>query len=168
MGGQKSEEYQLEGFKKCYSGSRENTTCNFKANGYRLPTEAEWEYAARGGTQSQGYKYSGSYNFKDVAWYVSNSGSKTHPVGSKVANELGIYDMTGNTTEWCWDWYDENYYENSLSNNPTGPGSGRFRVERGGYWDCSKYVLEVYDRDYSSPIVTCHSRGFRIVRAPNK
>ena len=87
---------KAEGLTPCYTGSRKNTKCNFSANGYRLPTEAEWAYAARGGIKSKGYKYSGSNTIGDVAWYISNSGSKTHTVGTKKANELGIYDMTGN------------------------------------------------------------------------
>ena len=99
---------------------------------FRLPTEAEWEFAAKGGRQSRGVKYSGSNTIGDVAWYDDNSGSKTHPVATKSPNELGIYDMSGNVLEWCQDW--EGNYSSSSQTNPTGPSSGSFRVIRGGDW----------------------------------
>ncbi len=102
---------------------------------FRLPTEAEWEFAARGGNQSRHTQYSGSSRIDDVAWYFDNSGSKSHPVKTKQPNELGIYDMTGNVFEWCQDWFGN--YSNSAQTNPTGPSSGSCRVFRGGAWDAT-------------------------------
>ena len=97
---------------------------------FRLPTEAEWEYAARGGKNSQKFKYPGSNNIDDVAWYWKNSSDLIHPVASKNPNELGLYDMSGNVREWCSDWAD--YYSEEDQVNPKGPSSGRFRIMRGG------------------------------------
>ena len=119
---------------------------------FSLPTEAQWEFAARGGNQSKGYKYSGSNNIGDVAWYTDNSSSKTHPVAQKYPNELGLFDMTGNVWEWCNDWYGSSYYSSSSQYNPQGPSSGSNRVYRGGSWhDDSQYCRIAYrGRDNSS------------------
>jgi len=106
---------------------------------YRLPTEAEWEYAARGGNSSNGYKYSGSNTLGNVAWYSGNSGEKTHQVGTKAPNELGIYDMSGNVREMVSDWYSSSYYSSMPIDNPTGPATGSDRVYRGG-----SFYSEVY------------------------
>ncbi len=157
---------EMEGLQKAYTISGSSVTCNWNANGYRLPTEAEWEYAARGGSQSRGFEYSGSSNISDVAWYSSNSGSKTNPVGTKQPNELGIYDMSGNVWEWCSDWYDSNYYKNSPSSNPTGPSSGSNRVIRGGSWRLIAEYCRVAGRYRNDPEYSFHGLGFRVVRLP--
>ena len=129
---------------------------------FRLPTEAEWEYAARGGSKSQGYKYSGSNTVDDVAWYPSNSSSKTHPVATKAPNELGIYDMIGNVLEWCSDWYSSSYYSSSSQYNPTGPASGSRRVYRGGSWGSSARLCRVSYRDYNGPSYRFYNLGLRL------
>ncbi len=151
-----------EGLTRCYTGSGKKIKCNFSTKGYRLPTEAEWEYASKGESQSAKYKYSGSYNIKDIAWYKSNSGGKTHPVGTKQANELGIYDMSGNVWEWCNDWYDESYYSKSPSHNPKGCDSGSYRVLRGGGWYGSVSACHEYSRHRGAPSGSHSSLGFRL------
>lgn len=126
---------------------------------FRLPTEAEWEYAARGGNASEGYKYSGSNTIGDVAWYTSNSSSSTHPVKTKQPNELGIYDMSGNVWEWCADWFCDSYYASSPENNPTGPSSGSDRVVRGGVWYSDAGDCRVANRDNCRPDSRLYSSG---------
>ena len=128
---------------------------------FRLPTEAEWEYAARGGKKSRGYQYSGSNTLGDVAWYGDNSGSKTHAVGTKQPNELGIYDMTGNVWEWCQDWYDS--YSSSPQTNPTGAASGSDRVSRGGSWDFSARGCRSSYRRGNTPDFRNGDLGLRLV-----
>jgi len=134
--------------------------------GGRLPTEAEWEFATRGGNSSNGYTYSGSDNIDDVAWYWSNSGHASHTVGAKNANELGIYDMSGNVWEWCNDWYSNIYYSNSPSTNPQGPTSGYYRVNRGGSWLFNANYCRVADRNGGYPTDTSNLLGFRPVFVP--
>ncbi|MDD4847638.1 MAG: formylglycine-generating enzyme family protein [Bacteroidales bacterium] len=131
---------------------------------FRLPTEAEWEYAARGGNKSNGYKYSGSNTIGNVGWYTDNSGSKTHPVGQKTPNELGIYDMSGNVWEWCQDWYGD--YSSNSQTNPTGPSSGSYRVLRGGSWGDDARDCRVSYRNIGAPGNRNSSRGFRVLLLP--
>lgn len=130
---------------------------------YRLPTEAEWEYAARGGNQTKGYLYSGSSDIGMVAWYNGNSGKKTQAVGQRRANELGLYDMSGNVWEWCSDWHHSDYYKNSPSLNPTGITSGSLRVLRGGSWN-SPQVCRVAFRNVGAPGSRSDFLGFRLAR----
>lgn len=134
------------------------------ANGYRLPTEAEWEYAARGGAKGKETKHAGSDNLDEVAWYNDNSGQKTQPVGQKKPNELGLYDMNGNVWEWVWDRYDGNYYQHSPENNPTGPEEGPYRVTRGGAWYNKPEYVAITTRQNNTPDFRQNSVGFRIAR----
>jgi formylglycine-generating enzyme required for sulfatase activity len=127
---------------------------------YRLPTEAEWEFAARGGHKSVGYKYSGSNNIDEVAWYDGNSDEKTHPVGCKKGNELEIHDMSGNVWEWCSDWYSG--YSSGSQSNPTGVTSGSYRVFRGGSWFSNAVFCRPTYRNDSTPTDRNDYIGFRV------
>ena len=131
---------------------------------FRLPTEAEWEFAARGGNNSNHYQYSGSNELGDVAWYAGNRGDKTHVVATKQPNELGLYDMSGNVWEWCSDWYGN--YSSSSQTNPTGPNSGSYRVIRGGCWGSDAVFCRSSYRYYHTPDYTTHSVGLRLVLVP--
>jgi len=128
---------------------------------YRLPTEAEWEYAARGGRASKGYVYSGGNHLNSIAWYESNSNDRTQPVGKKQPNELGIYDMTGNVWEWCSDWYGA--YSPGEYKNPEGPSTGELRILRGGSFDRWARDCRVSYRGNSSPNTKDEILGFRLV-----
>lgn len=139
--------------------------CDWTANGYRLPTEAEWEYAARGGSETPNYVYAGSNDIDLVAWYDGNSGGSTHPVGQKLPNGLVIFDMSGNVWEWCWDWYGS--YSGGGQINPTGPESGSSRVLRGGCWYLNAAGCRVASRNNSSPYYGRINYGFRLCRAAN-
>ncbi|MFN7326821.1 MAG: SUMF1/EgtB/PvdO family nonheme iron enzyme [Chitinophagales bacterium] len=129
---------------------------------YRLPTEAEWEYAARGGKESRGYRYPGSNNMGEVGWYGSNSGSNTHPVKGKHPNELGLYDMSGNVWEWCSDWYGD--YSSTAQMNPLGAASGSDRVVRGGSWYDYPPLCRVSNRADDTPDNRVNRLGFRLAR----
>ena len=131
---------------------------------YALPTEAQWEYAARGGANSKGYKYSGSNTVGDVAWCWDNSDEETHPVGKKQANELGLYDMSGNVYEWCNDWYGA--YSSDSQTDPTGPTTGSYRVLHGGSWYSYEEDCRVSNRSYNGPDFHRNNYGFRVVLLP--
>jgi len=132
--------------------------------GFRLPTEAEWEYAARGGNKSKGHKYAGSDDVDEVAWYSENSGIKTHEVRKKAPNELGIHDMSGNVWEWCSDWYEEDYYGYSSNVNPYNTEGDYERVMRGGSVGLNETFARVTHRDYLEPSSAGNAVGFRICR----
>jgi formylglycine-generating enzyme required for sulfatase activity len=152
-----------EGLSPCYEINGNNVTCDFNMNGYRLPTEAEWEYAARGGNKSKGFVYSGSNDINLIAWNVSNSKKRTHKIGSRDPNELGIYDMTGNVYEWCWDWSGK-YRSDSLT-DPTGVENGSYRIFRGG--SCYSEIRDctVTYRSGYSPFGSRTDIGFRLARS---
>ncbi len=141
---------------------------NPESNGYRLPTEAEWEYAASGGQMDNGTEYSGSNNPDTVSWYRDNSGRETHLIGGKVQNRLGLFDMSGNVWEWCWDWYDEDYYLNSTEISPIGPTMGYYKIVRGGSWDSDDFYLRCTARGFAAPDNYDTDIGFRVVRNAEK
>lgn len=173
---------QKEGFKPCYLIDSLHTDtnnlseldelkwtiqCDWTADGYRLPTEAEWEYAARGGKKRKRYLYSGAKTPDEVAcWFKNKRDSIIYPVGHTKANALGIYDMSGNVWEWCWDWYHPRSYALAPKRYPTGVSKGEFRCLRGGSWvvDEAKY-LRVSNRGYYHPIQSYNYFGFRVIRS---
>lgn len=129
---------------------------------FRLPTEAEWEYAARGGSQGKGYKFAGGDTVNDVAWYKDNSANKTHEVATRQPNELGLYDMSGNVAEWCADWFNASYYASSPAVAPTGPESGKNHVRRGGAWRNVERVCRVSSRGSEVTTERNNSLGLRL------
>lgn|SRR5574344_107859 len=153
------------GYSKCYLINGENVTLlNKGKGGFRLPTESEWEYAARGGCKSNNYLYSGGNNLSDYAWCISNSEDKSHAVGTKLPNEIGLYDMSGNVWEWCWDFY--GIYPSYEQTNPLGPTTGFNHIRRGGAWDCGISYSRVSERgkDLTGPIIG--RLGLRLVYVP--
>jgi len=151
------------------SNTWNTATCNWSTNGYRLPTEAEWEFAARGGVNGSNYLYAGSANALEVAWFRANSQGASHIMGHLMANQLGTNDMSGNVNEWCWYWYLSNYYENSPTLNPTGPdspGTDGWRTSRGGDWDSyNDDLVRIKNRDGKVPYYHSMTFGLRIVRS---
>jgi formylglycine-generating enzyme required for sulfatase activity len=161
----------LLGYQKCYYGSGSDIECDFDANGFRLPTEAEWEYACKAGTQTDFYSgnmtgngYSEESALNGAGWYMHNA-MEIQQVGQKAPNAFGLFDMHGNVSELCWDWYSEDYYNNSPETDPTGPSSGTEKVERGGRAGIQAYWCRSSVRNKINP--ETGFLGFRVVRTAN-
>jgi formylglycine-generating enzyme len=155
-----------EGLEEVYTIKDKDVSADFSRNGYRLPTEAEWEYAARGGQYSGGFRYAGSDKIDSVAWYAFDSGSHSHEVGTRAANELGLYDMSGNVWEWCWDWYGK--YHEQAQTDPSGGDYGKYRIIRGNCWSGDKADCTVWQRGLGVPYLSMDCLGFRLVRSSKK
>jgi formylglycine-generating enzyme required for sulfatase activity len=156
-----------EGLTPCYNTN--TWECDFSATGYRLPTEAEWEYACRAGTRTQYYFGDNAEDLKSFAWFEGNSQAKPHPVGQRKPNAWGLYDMAGNVWEWCNDFYGPKYYRDSPMDNPRGPNQGEKRVLRGGAWssstgNCTSWVRNCDEAGLTDVCLTMDSNGFRCVR----
>ena len=162
---------KLENLRPCYD--TKTWKCDFSANGYRLPTEAEWEYACRGGTKGKHFFNGGNAKLDRYVWFRDNSREKTHPVATKQANPYGLYDIIGNVAEWCNDNYDKDYYKVSLVDNPKGPEKGKKKVLRGGSWRSRGKYCNVYKRSSDDPNTAdiCQGYdyyGFRCVKKGEK
>lgn len=156
---------QQAGLKKVFDFQGDTVHIDLAANGYRLPTEAEWEYAAAGATAARREKYAGAESPGILAWYSGNAAGHPHPVAGKRPNAVGIYDLCGNVWEWCLDWYDKNYYIKSRdAQDPSGPFYGDTRVLRGGSWNNSGKHLRIANRSNRYPDFRDSSVGFRVVR----
>ncbi len=159
---------EAAGLTPCYTINKKKVICNWSANGYRLPTEAEWEYAAKGGDKSKGYLYSGGNDIDDVAYTRGDTVTGTNLVGMKKPNELGIYDMSGNVYELCWDMYDKNYYKKGIMKNPYGASKGKYIVYRGGGWSHWESRARCSYRSYLVRSDRGWFIGFRVVRSADK
>ncbi|MBN1448324.1 MAG: formylglycine-generating enzyme family protein [Bacteroidetes bacterium] len=153
-----------DGFQPVYTDIDGNLTADFSADGYRLPTEAEWEYACRAGTTTPYYTGSTKADLDRCAWYSGNAGDAPRDRGLKEANSFGLYDMHGNVYEWCWDWYGSSYYSESVNSNPRGPAVGQQKICRGGSWFVFEYGCRSSFRSMLEPEYPGIDIGFRIVR----
>ncbi len=152
----------LDGLEPCYVIAGLKVTCDFSHSGWRLPTESEWEYAARGGSSSRGFAYAGASDAMAVGWYKDNSKASTQATGVKTPNELGLFDMSGNVWEWCWDWLGT--YTAYPDTDPRGPPDGKSRIARGGSWSDDASVLRSTRRGFSAPDQGYAIIGFRLAR----